>query len=252
MDLPLHIYIPEAKQFLMYFDNNTVNVELDSSYLKYNDTARANAEALIAASGIPAVFFEPASHTATNLPDIPTDFDFMTCPRIISDLSTKIGLGKIGSKVRDILHNAHFPVLISGQVFKPWESIAVMFGGSVNSLKAMHIGIKIADAGGMPLDVFTQAEKGANRSVYEDILKQSNLGKDVNRTLRNWHFFNTGDFAANLFALPHDALVVMGILGHNKIKKLLFGSTTEMVQSVLPNNLLLVGPEFEKQYWAEF
>ncbi len=250
LELTLHLYIPETKQFLMYFDNNAVNVELDSSYLKNGDTARSNAEGLVVSSGVPVVFFEPNRFTASNLPDIPTDFDFMTCPRVISDLSTKIGLGKIGSKVRDILYNARFPVLISGQVFKKWESVAVMFGGSANGLKALHLGIKIAELTDMPLDMLTQTEKPHTRTDYEDILSQSNLARDLQKNLRHWHFFENGDFSANLFSLPHNALIIMGIFGNKKIKKLLFGTTTEMVQSILPNNLLLVGPEFEKHYWS--
>lgn len=250
LELTLHIYIPGTKQFLMYFDNATVNVDLDSSYLKNGDTARFNAEELLDASGVPTVFFEPTSYTASNLPDIPTDFDFMTCPRIISDLSSKIGLGKIGSKVRDILYHAHFPVLISGQAFKEWKSVAVMFGGSANSLKALHMGIKIAELSGLPLDMLTQMEKPHTRNDYEEMVTQSQLTHDLQKNLRDWHFFEAGDFSGNLFALPHNALIVMGIFGSKKIKKLLFGTTTEMVQSVLPNNLLLVGPEFEKHYWS--
>lgn len=248
--LELIIYIPAEKQFLMYFENNTVNVDLDASYLKYGDAARANAESILSEADMSATFFEPADQTASNLPDVPTDFDFMTCPRVISDLSTKIGLGKIGSKVRDILHNAQFPVLISGQCFKKWESLMVMFGGSVHSLKALHLGLQIVELTGLPLDIFTQADKGSNREAYEEILEQSNLAQGVSRTLRNWYFFDQGDFAANLFAVPHDALVILGIVGHGKIKKMLLGSNAETVQSTLPNNLLLIGPEFEKDFWA--
>lgn len=250
LELALNIYIPKEKQFLMYFDNNTVNVELDASYFKYGDMARANAESILADTGMPATFFEPANQTASNLPDVPSDFDFMTCPRIISDLSTKIGLGKIGSKVRDILHNAHFPVLIPSQCFKKWKSVTVLFGGSIHSLKALHLGLQIAELTGLPLDIFTQADKGGNREAHEKILEQRNLAPGVSRTLRNWHFFDQGDFTANLFAVPHDALVILGIIGHGKIKKMLFGSNAEIVQSTLPNSLLLIGPEFEKDFWA--
>jgi hypothetical protein len=55
-------------------------------------------------------FFDPKDFTASTLPDIPSNFDYMCCPRSIVDLSTKIGLGYIGPRVRRIVKHATFPV----------------------------------------------------------------------------------------------------------------------------------------------
>jgi nucleotide-binding universal stress UspA family protein len=44
--------------------------------------------------------------------------------------------------------------------------------------------------------------------------------------------------------VPHDALVILGAYGHGLIRNLVFGSKMENIQSTIPNNLLIVGPNY--------
>ena len=90
------IYIPEFTKFLMYFDNDVAQIDLDDSYLALPDTALKHATELVEQAELKPGFFKPKHYTASTLPDIPTNFDFMCCPRSISDMSSKIGLGYIG------------------------------------------------------------------------------------------------------------------------------------------------------------
>ena len=161
----------------------------------------------------------------------------MCCPRSIVDLSSKIGLGYIGPRVRRIVQNAPFPVYIPNPVFKEWKSIAVMFGGSVNATKALRFGMKISKLSGYPLRVFTQLGRN-KKGDYEKTLKEKGLEKAV----ENWTIFRKGKFKVNLYEVPHDALVIMGAYGHGLIKELARGSKMEAIQSVLPNSMLIVGP----------
>jgi hypothetical protein len=117
MQIQPTIYIPQSTKFLMYFENDVVQVDLDASYLNDPDTAVAHVNALLASEGIKADLFKPKNYTASTLPDIPTSFEFMCCPRSISDLSSKIGLGYIGPRVRRIVQAARFPVLITSPVY---------------------------------------------------------------------------------------------------------------------------------------
>lgn len=126
----LVIYIPEYTKFLMYFENDVVQVDLDDSYLTSPETSMEHARQLTESGGVTPGFLKPRHYTASTLPDIPVNFDIMCCPRSISDLSAKIGLGFIGSKVRKIIKVASFPVLITSPVFKEWKSVMVFFGGS--------------------------------------------------------------------------------------------------------------------------
>ena len=57
-----------------------------------------------------------------------------------------------------------------------------------------------------------------------------------------WAFFQKGKFRENLFAVPHHSLVLVGAYGHGAIKEAIFGSMMEEIQTVLPNNMLIVGP----------
>jgi len=239
------IYIPEFIKFLMYFENDVAQIDLDNSYLTSPKIAHAHAVEIVRSQGLPEPnFIEPKNFTASTLPDIPINFDFMCCPRTISDLSSKIGLGYIGPRVRRIVQSARFPVLIANAVYKPWKSIAVMFGGSVNAIKAFRLGARISRLSGLPMDIYTQLGKHS-LDYYKDIIQKKNLSRDMDQYVRNWAVFDSGEFSANLYNVPHDALAVLGAYGHGVIKEVLFGSAMEKVQSVLPNNLLIVGPKYQ-------
>jgi nucleotide-binding universal stress UspA family protein len=240
LDLELTIYIPDAVQFMMYFDNDAVQVDLDQSYLNALDTAVQNAQAIAAEAGLEPRFLHPKNRTTNDLPDIPTQFAFMCCPRSISDLSSKIGLGYIGPKVRRIIRAASFPVLMTSAVFKPWKSIVVLFGGSDCALNALRYGIQLAKRSGYPLDLFTQLER--DEHYYEQQIRAARLDDMIDRHCRHRYYFDEGEFTHNLYGVPHDALVLSGAYGHGLIKQMLFGSKLEIVQSTMTNNMLLSGP----------
>jgi len=237
------IYIPEHTKFLMYFENDVVQVDLDSSYLTSPETALKHATELVEKAGIEPRFLDPKHFTASTLPDIQINFDYMCCPRSVSDLSSKIGLGYIGPKVRRIVKSARFPVLIASPVYKNWQSIMVFFGGSANAVSALKLGLRVARVSGLPLDLFTQMERRP-RKTYEAIIEKENLKAELDRYLNKWHFFENGVFEENLYEVPHDALVVLGAYGHGLIKTILFGSKMEKIQSTISNNLLLAGPNY--------
>lgn len=237
------VYIPEFIKFLMYFDNDVVQVDLDNSYLTDPATAEDHARDLLDSANLKPNFFTPKNFTASTLPDIPTNFDFMCCPRSISDLSSKIGLGYIGPRVRRIVSSARFPVLIASTVYKPWTRLVVFFGGSANALNALKLGMRIARQTGMPLEIFTQAEN-LSREDYAAIIRDHHVEDELERLQQRWLFFDEGKFETNLYAVPHDALVILGAYGHGLIRNLVFGSKMENIQSTIPNNLLIVGPNY--------
>ena len=235
------VYIPENDKFLFYFNNDVVQVDLDPSYIKDVKTAEKHARALIEEAGLQPVFYKPKNYTASTLPDISTNFDFFNCPRSVSDVHSKIGLGHIGPKVRRIIKHTTFPVIISSPVFKPWKSIVVLFGGSENSINAMKLGVKIALAAGYDLDIYTLMENG-DQAYYKETAEKEAFWELADGQIRNWHFYEKNDFDAMLYDIPHDALLVLGAYGHGMIKDVLFGSKLETIQSTLSNNLLVTGP----------
>jgi hypothetical protein len=240
LDVGLTIYIPDAVHFIMYFHNDAVQVDLDRSYLSGSESAVERARALAAEAGLQPRFLLPKNRTASDLPDIPTDFEFMCCPRTISDLSSKVGLGYIGPKVRRIIRSASFPVLLTSSVFKPWKSIAVLFGGSDSALTSLRSGIQLSKQSGYPLDLFIQVEQG--NGYYNQRIREAGLEAAVERHCRNRYEFTEGEFAENLYTVPHDALVLSGAHGHGLIKQILFGSKVEIAQTTLTNSMLVSGP----------
>lgn len=235
------VYIPKSDKFLMYFSNDAVQVDLDHSYLTSPATAKKHAEELFNEIGVKPMFYEPKNFTASSLPDISTNFDYLCCPRSVSDLSSKIGLGHIGPKVRRVIKYAIFPILITSPVFKPWKSISVFFGGSKNAVNALKLGLKIAMASGLPLDIYTALEKH-RKSYYQELIKKEGLAEPVNQLSIQWHFYKQSDFDAMLYDVPHNSLIVLGAYGHGIIRDLLLGSKMEQIQSTVTNNLLITGP----------
>ncbi len=239
------VYIPEFTKFLMYFENDIVQVDLDDSYLTSPETAEMRAAELLKEEGFDPKFLKPKNYTASALPDIPINFDFMCCPRSISDLSSKIGLSYIGPRVRRIVKSAHFPVLLTSPVFKKWHSVTLFFGGSANAIKALKLALHICRESGLPLDIFTYLESGYKKEYYEKIIKNHDLEKELKKYRVEWQIFDKGTFEENLYEVKHDSLAVLGAFGHGIIKDILFGSKMEMIQSTIYNNLLIVGPNYK-------
>lgn len=234
-------YIPKTDKFLMYFSNDAVQIDLDHSYLKSPKTAKSHAKDLFNEMGIKPMFYEPKNFTASSLPDISTNFDYLCCPRSVSDLSSRIGLGHIGPKVRRIIKHATFPILITSPVFKPWKSISVFFGGSKNALNALKSGLKIAMSSGLPLNIYTLLEK-KGETYFKKLIEENDLEEPVRQLSSQWHFYKKSDFDILLYDVPHDSLIVLGAYGHGMIKDILFGSKMEYIQLTVTNNLLITGP----------
>jgi nucleotide-binding universal stress UspA family protein len=236
-----HIYIPSATQFLLYFDHDCVQVDLNGSYLSAPETARTHAESLAQEIGVKPTYLVPKNYTASQLPDIPTNFNYMACPRTIGDLSAKLGLGYIGPKVRRIVKSAAFPVMLSSMVFKPWKSVMVFYGGSQNANKALRWGLHMQRLSGYPLDMFTYT-KNHDKDYFKQQLRDAGLMDAVRQNVRTWYETSEGAFEDNLYVVPHDAFLVVGAYGHGLVKELLFGSKMETLQAWMPNNMLLIGP----------
>ena len=245
--MELVVYVPREEQFLLYFKEEAVQVDLDSSYLTATETAVEHVHALAAQFTTDYRFFEPEAFTESMLPDIPTDFGMMCCPRSISDLSVKIGVGFIGGRVRKIISCAEFPVLLSSLVFRPWNSLAVFFGGSVNALRTVRLGLRLSRMTGMPMDIFTQAEDLV-RKDYEEMLEVEGLLHDVKSHCRTWRVFVNGKIEENVYEVLPDALVILGTHGPGMLKGIMFGSFTETIQSTLVNPIVVVGPRFHQPF----
>ncbi len=234
--LPLHIYLPQHPRFLFYFEQDIVQVDLDQSYLRRPETAPDNIKALLQLGPpLETAFVEPTTFTATDLPDLPTDFAIMACPRSMTRASGPVGLGLIGPKVRRIILVAPFPVLIPPGVYKPWTRLTVLYGGSPLAARAVHLGRQLAERSRAPLQIISFGHRDAliRQAKEQDIL--SILEE------HDWLVQPGKPRREELALVPHDALVLLGAYGHGPVRTL-FGSTMEDVQAELPNPLLVVGP----------
>ncbi len=237
------VYIPEFTKFLMYFEDEVMQVDLDASWLCARETARKHAGELLKSSGFEPDFLVPKNFTSSTLPDIPTHFDFMSCPWNIRNFSSAMGRRHKALRVRRMVNAAYFPLLLCSPAYKPWNSITVFFNGSVNSLNALKLGIQIQKNSGLLMDIFTQSE-GKSLSEYEDILKKAKLETETKKTLGRWQFFQSGSLEENLYEIPHDALMIIGASGRSLIRDMLLGSFLENLQTLISNTMLIAGPKY--------
>ena len=237
----LKVFIPEHPQFLMYFPKSVVTIDLTASYLRSKQTARDHALEIPRRYDVTVSFLNTAEFTASTLPDVPIDYGIMCCPRSISEMSTKIGLGHVGPRVREIAQHAEFPVLVPTLVYKEWKRIVVFFGGSENAITALRIGYALREKTGLPMALFTYATTKP-REHYIQRMESIDLYEPVRSGNVDWLFMEHQPLKDALYSARHDSLAVIGTYGHGVAKELIFGSFMESVQTMLPNNLLIVGP----------
>lgn len=240
--LSLAIYIPETTQFGMNFGGNPVAVQLDNSYVDHFATARKHAEQLLADSKCPVQFFVPRERLSNAMPLLPDEWTMMACPRVISEQAARVGLGHIGPKVRNLVKHAHFPIFIPSMSFKPWTNVTAFFGGSRLGATSVKAGMAIARLARVPFTIHTQlngiTKKDCEKSLSDVGIVDAMSARDV-----EWRFHDVGTFEENLYAVPHDSLVVVGAAGHKLIAELVFGSKLETIQETLPNPMVIVGPD---------
>jgi len=240
-NLSLCVYVPTSTRFVMGFETGEVMVDLDGSYVAYSGTAHDHVVQLLGQMKPKTRFFEPTEMADTNLPIIPTGWAMMSCPRVISEKSSRIGLGHVGPKVRGIVKHAPFPVFIPCMAYKPWTSVAIFFGGSAVGVNTVKQGIAIARLAQVPFTIYTQLN-GTTREECEKTLSKAGVDSYLRSADADWRFFDSGSLEENLYAVRHDSLAVAGAAGHRLMTELIFGSKLEIIQTALPNPLVVVGP----------
>lgn len=239
LQLPMDIYLPKEPHFLFYFVHDKVQVDLDLSYLQSPRTARAHVEELLEdGEGLYYRFVEPVTQIETGFPTLSPKCSLLTSPRSMTEATSRIGLNHIGPKVRRIVQSAPFPILMPSVTYKPWTRLTVLFGGSKLASQALKLAKELQQTSQVPLSVISFGEKSAllqqaEKAGVAELLADS-----------DWQIIPGAPTVEKLYAVPHDALVVLGAYGHGTIRSL-FGSTMEMVQAELPNPLLVIGPKYQ-------
>jgi hypothetical protein len=244
--LRLTIYHPTSKQCAIYFDGSVVTLDLDKSYTDYPETAAEHIEELMGGTGVEYELYTPTSFTAGSVPELPTNWSVMACPRAIVEQTGRIGLGHIGPKVRSIVKHAQFPVFIPSLCFREWNRVAAFFGGSDLGVRVVNLAVHVSRRAHVPLTIYTQLN-GETREAYERSLATSEFGTRSDEEASRWITFDSGSFQENLYAVDADSLVMFGAGGDSLMRELVFGSKLETIQNTLPNPALVVGPQCKMQ-----
>jgi hypothetical protein len=244
LNLSLSVYIPESKRFLLCCGrgvNGALPIDLDKSYFVSPGNALRHAKELTEKEGIEPKWITPQNDTEKNWPKIDNAFEFMCCPRCIKEPLSKLTIGYIDSSVRKIINTMQFPVLIPSLVYRPWKKIAVFYGGSHSAFNALKLGLQISRVSNLPMEVFTQLESGGPKDL-QDAVENKALKSELDKAIKKWHQFYSGDFISNIYSVSNEALVLVGGFYSSRYRN--YSSKMEKIQSVLPNNLMAVGPNY--------
>ncbi len=236
--MQLSVSIPHQDRFALNFDQDLVEIQLDKSYLSSPDTAVERAQTLLESQGQPLRLVEPTHKVASTLPELPADFHMMTSPRSVSDPPSPLVPPILGSRVRRLVRAASFPILVLHAPALEWDRVVTFFDGSEHALHALHWGRTIASSAGVPFEVFTVDEGKAARRA-RSALKKAGLLAEIEPV---WRVIEGGSFIEALWEVPRKALVTAGAYGHWALTATVHESRTELLQSRLPNPILLVGP----------
>jgi len=240
--MSLVVYVPQTARFTMNPGGELVVVELDESYVRYPSTARQHVEELLAEFDCPFEFHTPSKHDKSHMPHLPGHWTMMACPRVITEHSSRLGLGHLGPKVRSLAKLSNFPIFIPSMSFKAWTNVTAFFGGSKLGAIVVKASLAIARLARVPLTVHTQLN-GITREDCEKSLSAVGILDTLSDGDIQWRVCDEGTLDENLYAVSHDSLVLVGAAGHKLIRELVFGSKLEAIQSTLPNPLVILGPE---------
>ncbi len=235
--MELDVYIPREERFALHLGGDLVEIRLDRSYLTSPGTAEGRVRALLEPLGVLHRLVGPDHRVASTLPEVPVDFELMSCPRSLVEPPTALAPGRLGAAVRRLVRSAPFPVAVMPVPAIEWDRVAVMVGGSEPALAALAWARGVADAADVPLEVLTVDEEEARERAREAL---SRAGFEEGPG-RSWRVV-PGPFEEALWEVPRTALVFAGAFGQRGIRAKLLGSRAETIQRTLPNPLVLVGP----------
>jgi len=240
--MSLAVYVPQVTRFTLSPGDDLAMVDLDESYIRYPTTARRHVKAVLADFDCPFEFHTPSKHDKSQMPHLKGLWAMMACPRVITEQSSRIGLGHLGPKVRSLAKLSRFPIFIPSMSFKAWTSVRAFFGGSPLGAIVVKAAMAVARLARVPLIVHTQLD-GTTRKECEKSLSAVGILDAMSGGDIQWRTYEEGTLDENLYAVPHDSLVLAGAAGHQLIRELVFGSKLEVIQTTLPNPLIIIGPE---------
>jgi len=174
------------------------------------------------------------------LEQLPGEWDLFACPRVISQSFNRIGLGRIGRKVRTVIKLSTFPIFIPSLCERDWNHVAAFFGGSELGLKAVKQALNIAEEAKVPVTVFTQLEQRPEEELRA-VLQRDGVWERLQQLGGQWVIWRTGSLQENLWDVPGTSLAVVGAAETPSVRELFLGGTFEVIQQTLPNPLIVVG-----------
>ena len=137
-------------------------------------------------------------------------------------------VGILGSTAEAVLHASGKPVMITPAEFHPINSVALAYDGSPAAEKAMQLTAELSGHTGWSLKTIIITD---NREV-EETLREKVKSTIAPLNIDNKFIILSGREDKQLISFIQEGsveLIIMGAYGHNKLRRLILGSTTSHV-----------------------
>ncbi|HUK82380.1 MAG TPA: universal stress protein [Verrucomicrobiae bacterium] len=149
--------------------------------------------------------------------------------------------GMLGSSVERMVRASIKPSLVTPEKFRPIEHLLIAYDGSVESHKALHVGIDLAVALKAAVTIVTVCPR-ENETEASNALNEARQ-QALDHKLKTGAELVCGHPETEILTQCEKAgadLIVMGAYGHTRIRELIIGSTTSHVLRKATVPVLLV------------
>ncbi len=152
--------------------------------------------------------------------------------------------GLLGSNLESVVRQAHRPVLITPNTYRPVDSVLVAYDGGTSASEALHCAVAIYSAWAVPSKekrftvLIVDNDPESAKKIEERVLgyvSAYELEPDIRHA--------EGDPAAQILCHAEETdadLLAMGAYGRTRVYEMILGSTTEQVLRKIDRPLLLI------------
>jgi nucleotide-binding universal stress UspA family protein len=147
---------------------------------------------------------------------------------LLAQRGEHLHLGGIGSTAESVLRKSGKPVIVTPATFKEIESMAIAYDGSLPADNALKMAAELSQSATWPLTIMIITD---DQSLGEGLIKKAEALLESYSIDSDTVILNGDEDRAIIRFIKEGSveLMVMGAYGHNRLRELLLGSTTNYV-----------------------
>lgn len=147
---------------------------------------------------------------------------------LLAQRGEHLHLGGIGSTAEAVIRKSGKPVIVTPSAFQEIESMAIAYDGSPPADNALKMAAELSQIAAWPLTILMITD---DQSLGEKLIKKTEAALDSYSIDSDTVILNGDEDRAIIRFIREGSveMLVMGAYGHNRLRELLLGSTTNYV-----------------------